>query len=281
MMYNAKQLPTHCLLILLAFLTVTGCKTTLSSNFVASGKAIRVDRPIFDIKGVRLSDSTVKLSFISPSPLRTNDRAFRWVEAAIGPDADHLNDTIMFDPSVAGTQGVDATLQFIGDATWDTPAARRSDRAVADVSVVTSSDHLVFRTVIEYGKADPMLLIPFANPIISSTDNSKMEIEVGVIAKRVYVAQGEYLPTSETFRVLISDSKGSIVWRSDAGLAFLSIVTSVEPQTTNAVQRYFIPWTGVDLSGNQVSDGDYRVELIIPCRPTAYSASTTFAWPPR
>ncbi|MBK6418111.1 MAG: hypothetical protein IPI29_08210 [Ignavibacteria bacterium] len=252
-----------------------GCKSTSYSGFMRNNKAIHVDRPIFDIKGVRLSDSTVQLSFMTASTLRTVDRSIRYVDIFIGPDKDHLNDSIMVNPTMAGTPGSDETILFIGEGLWDTPAAKASRSAVAEVAVVTATDHLIFTTAIEYQKAEPVDLRPFATAAGDSA------IDIGVMAKRIFVPQGEYLPTSESFRVLISDGKGSVVWRSDAGLAFLSVVTLVEPQNANAIHRYVMPWDGRDLGGQKVPDGEYHADLIIPSRPKSYSASISFSWPPR
>ncbi len=269
------------LLLLTSIIVVTvGCKSTSYSGFMRNNKAIHVDRPIFDIKGVRLSDSTVQLSFMTSSSLRTSDRSIRYVDIYIGPDADHLDDSIMVNPTMAGTPGTDETIIFIGEGLWDTQAARASRSAVAEVSVVTATDHLIFRTNIEYQKAEPLDVKPFATAV-GGASGAESTIEVGLMAKRIYVPQGEYLPTSESFRVLISDGKGSVVWRSDAGLAFLSVVTLVEPQNANAIHRYVMPWDGRDLGGQMVPDGEYHADLIIPSRPKPYTASISFKWPPR
>jgi hypothetical protein len=238
-------------------------------------KAIVVDRPVFEVKGVRMSDSTVQLSFMTPSTLRTSDRAIRYVDVFVAPDATTPPDSIMINPSIAGTPGVDAEVFFIGEGVWDTPAARASQRAYATVGVVTATDHIMFNTVIEYQKAEPLELQPFAK---ASSDTS---VDIGATARRIFVPQGEYLPTSEAFRVIISDGKGAVVWRSDAGVAFLSVVTLVEPQAANAVHRYEMPWDGRDLAGNRVPDGEYHADIIIPARPKPYATSFTVTWPPR
>lgn len=240
-----------------------------------NNKAFIVNRPMFDVKGVRLSDSTVQISFVTASTLRTNDRSIRFVETYIGPDATHLDDSLQMSTSMAGTPGVDATILFIGEAHWDTPAAKLSKRAVADISIVNGTDHIIFRTEIEYQKAEPLDLLPFVTPMADSS------VEIGAIAKRIFVPQGEYLPTSESFRVLISDGKGSVVWRSDAGMAFLSVVTNVEPQSANAIHRYVMPWNGRDLGGQELPPGEYHADVIVPARPKSYTASINFTWPLR
>lgn len=250
-----------------------GCVKTSYSPHVQ--KALRVNEAMFEIKAVKLSDSTVRLSFITDPMLRTTDPNIRWVEAAIGPDERSLDDSVIFNIGFAGAPGVDATVHVIGDASWDTRTARASSSAVADISVVTATTHLIFRVPLEYTEAVPMELTPF------SLARADTLIEVGAMVKRIYVPPGEYLPSSETFRVVISDEKGYVVFRSDAGMAFLSVISSVEPQTPNQMQRYAVPWNGRDLRGNVVPDGKYLVELIIPAVPRSYSAKSELQWPPR
>ena len=257
------------------FVMMLGCKSTVNSGLMLNTKGYYVERPIFEIKGVRLSDSTVQLSFIAPSSLRAADKAIRYVYFFVGPDEDHLHDSIMANPLMAGAPGVHGEILFLGEGVWDSQAARASSRAVIDVNVVTRTDHAIFRSVVEYREAEPVDILGFAIPVGSSG------IDVGVLAKRIYMLQGEYLPTSESFRVLITDGKRNLVWRSDAGLAFLSVVTAVEPQATNAVHRYVMPWDGVDLGGQKVPEGEYTADLIIPSRPKPYATSIKFMWPPR
>ncbi|MCX6139998.1 MAG: hypothetical protein NTX15_04080 [Candidatus Kapabacteria bacterium] len=254
---------------------IAGCHSTKYTEFMLNNKAYVVDRPIFELKGVRLGDSTVQLSFMTSSSLRTRDRSIRYVEFYVGPDKDHLNDSIMVNPSIAGNASEGGTVLFIGEGVWDSEAARASKSAVVLVSVITSTDHLMYYQNVEYQKAEPVDLAAFVDVIGDSA------LELGVTVRRVFVPPGEYLPTSESFRVLISDSKGSVVWRSDAGLAFLSIVTVVEPQNANGVHRYIMPWNGRDLSGQIVPNGEYRVDFIIPSRPKNYISSTSIKWPPR
>jgi len=262
-------------LVAFAAFVLGSCRSTQFSPYMKNNKAFIVDRPMFDVKGVRLGDSTVQISFVTSSSLRTSDRSIRFVEAFIGPDAKHLDDSLQMSTSMAGTPGVDPTVLFIGEAHWDTPAAKRSSRAVADISIVNGTDHIIFRTDIEYRKVEPLDMVAFIRPMADST------IEVGAIAKRVFVPQGEYLPTSESFRVLISDGKGSVVWRSDAGMAFLSVVASVEPQAANAIHRYVMPWNGRDLAGLEIPPGEYHADILVPARPNPYTTSINFTWPLR
>ena len=178
-----------------------------------------------------------------------------------------MEDNIVFATSTAGAPGAEETVTLVGEASWDTEAARRSKRMVADISVVTSQEHLVYRTVVEYSKANPMELTPFTTAVNDTL------IEVGVIARRVFVPAGEYLPSSENVRIIISDENGTVVYRSDFGQSFLQLVTTVEPQNVGQMQRYVVPWNGTNLQKERVADGMYKAEVIIPARPDPYPAT--------
>jgi len=254
----------------------SGCNRTQRSDISRNGKALRVSEPIFEMQAVKLSDSTVRISFVGSPTLRTQGRNIGWVEAVVGPNEDELNDVIVFSTSTAGAPGASATVTLVGEASWDTKAARTSTRCVMDVSVVTGQEHLVFRADVPYTKAVPMELSAFTSAIDDTT------IEVGAMARRVFVPTGEYLPSSEAFRLIISDTTtGRVLFRSDAGASFLQLVTTVEPQSVGQMQRYVIPWNGRDLQGQRVADGLYKAELIIPARPESYQTTINVPWPPK
>lgn len=269
----------HIIAFVVSSLVVAACTSTEHSTFLNrgknKGKAIRVDEPIFEIKAVKLQDSTVRLSFVGTPTLRTNGRVIRHVEAAIGPTENELNDIIVFSTSNAGAPGVNQTVSIVGSASWDTRPARKSTECVVDVGVLTAEEHLIYRQRLKYEAADPMELSPFTQAV------SDTLIEIGAIARRMFVPTGEHLPSSENLRVIISDAKGNVVWRSDAGQAFLSLMSSVEPQITGQMQRYTMPWLGRDLQGNRVPDGTYKAEVIIPARPNPYRTSIDVPWPPK
>ncbi|MDZ4745155.1 MAG: BsuPI-related putative proteinase inhibitor [bacterium] len=268
---SAVCLFTVCVLVITTLCT-TSCKQTFSSPWKLRG--LRVDGEIFHVKAFKLSDSTVQLSFVGTANLRTKEASIRYVDVAIGTSADALHDTVAFSVDHIESDGGGPT-QAIGNAVWDSPTAKLSTSAVGDISVLTASDHLVFRQIIEYSEAEGLFLTPFATAASDTT------IEIGALAKRIYLPPGEYLPSSENFRVIISEPKGAVVWRSDAGMSFLAMVGNVEPRQANQVQRYSLPWNGRDLQQNIVAPGDYVVEFIIPARPKPYQARTTLQWPPR
>lgn len=261
--------------LLLVLSTIAGCVSTRHSDFVRSEKALRVDEPIYNIKAVRLSDGTVRLSFIGTPTLRTTGRYVKYVEAALGGSEDSMNDNVMFNTTTAGAPGVNETVHLVGTASWDTRDAINSKSCWADVSVVTPAEHLIFRVHLQYEASEPMLLEPFSEAVNDTT------IELGAIARRVFVPPGEYLPSSETFRVIVSDTTGTVVFRSDYERNFLSIVTTVQPTQPNQMQRYVLPWSGRNLQGQRIGNGTYNVEMVIPAFPKPYRATTTMEWPPK
>ena len=255
-------------------LVLASCAPRYSPH-VSNHSAIRVSDPVLEMKAVRLSDSTVRLSFIGPPALRSEGKAIRWVEVAVGPDEKHMLDTLTFNTMTIGSPDAGVVQNIIGDVTWSTDAARRSTSCWVDVGVVTAKEHLVFKQHLEYVDAVPMELSPLT---MSPSDSI---IEIGVMARRIFVPPGEALPTSESFRVVINDDKGRVVYRSDYGAAFLTLITTVEPQTPNQVERYAIPWDGKDLEGNRVPDAIYHADLIIPAMPRPYTAKIDVPWPPK
>jgi len=255
-------------------LLITSCAPRYSPH-VLNHSAIRVSDPIVEMKAVRLSDSTVRLSFIGPPSLRSEGKAIRWVEVTVGPTEETMNDVLTFSTMTIGSPDADVIQNIIGDVTWSTAAARSSKSCWVDVGVVTAQEHLVFRQHLEYVDASPMELQPFTAAPNDTT------IEIGVTARRIFVPPGEYLPTSENFRVVINDDKGAVVWRSDFGAGFLTLITTVEPQTPNQVEKYVLPWDGRNLEGIRVPDGVYHADLIIPASPRAYTAKIDVPWPPK
>lgn len=265
------------LLVIITIVTIstTGCVRVAHSDFVRSGKALRVNEPVYDLRAVKLIDGTVNISFIGTPTLRTSGKYVKYVEAAVGADENSMNDIITFSLSTAGAPGVGETIHLTGNATWDTKPAVASKSCWADVSVVTPEEHLVFRTHLTYEVIEPLELTAFSHAVNDTT------MEIGAVAKRIFVPPGEYLPSSEVFRIIITDEAGTVVYRSDYERNFLQFVSTVEPQTPNQMQRYVIPWNGRNLQGVRVSDGDYHVELLIPAHPKPYRTDLNISWPPR
>lgn len=264
---------------LLLWLTVIGalllpsCKSGFVSPYKVRG--LRVSSPIFEVRGTRLPDSSVRLSFISEPRIRTEDPTIRWVEVAVRSSETSPSDTLVMNNTDVVVEGSRYGKLLIGSVVWEGNDAKTSQSAIADVSVLTSSDHLVFTQPITYQPATPLELLPFTTRVSDSL------LTIGVVAIRVFKPQGEYLPSSERLRLIISDQKGNVVWRSDAGMQFMTIVGQIEPTLEGRTEQYTSQWNGVDLQGNPVRPGTYDCEILIPARPTPYSVRTPVQWPPR
>ena len=87
---------------------------------------------------------------------------------------------------------------------------------------------------------------------------------------------GLLLPSSEMLRVRVLAENGDVVWRSDEDIAFLALVSLVQPQTAGRLHVYEMPWNGRTSAGKQMRAGTYRAEFIIPARPNEYVAFLDF-----
>ena len=262
------------LLCVTSMMIIAGCVQSHTGRY--GRKALRVDEPIYDVRAVKMLDSTVKLTFIGTPTLRTAGRNVGWVEVVIGPSPEDMNDTLVFSISLAGSATPGESVQLVGEADWQTRAAKHATRACMEVHVVAGDvDHLYYELEKEFEQADPMDLTPFTMAVSDS------QIDVGVTARRIFVPPGEYLPTSENFRIVISDAQLKVVYRSDYGQSFLQFVGLVEPQGVGQMQRFAIPWFGRDMNGQRVPDGKYTAELIIPAVPRPYRTTCEVPWPPK
>lgn len=265
----------HVRIFLLAIgitLTLVACNSGFTSPYKVRG--LRVDKPIFEVKGMRMADSSIRLFFTTNPRLRTKDPSIRTVMVAIGPSEDHMPDTTDFQMLPMGTPSEDDVVLVSGEAYMDSPTIRSATDIWIDVSVINSTDQLVFRQKVEFVPATPLELTPFATPAGAAS------IELGATVKRIYLPTNEYLPSAERFRIIVSDSSGAVVWRSDAGLSYSTIVLNVEPRHSGETDRQAITWNGKSLSGTIIPPGRYRADMSIPARPTPYTTSIEFSWPP-
>lgn len=254
--------------------TFAGCRTASVSGFTTSKKAIRVDRPMFDLYTTRITDSTAQLRFVTTTTLRADDNTIRYVDINIAV-SNGTHDSLLVFPTLAREDSSDGTLYVIGEALWESPALRTASSFTADVSVVTSSNHIIFSQDIDVREPVALDLYP---SLSASSDSSVM---FRCLARRVFVPHGEYLPSSEVFRIRVRDESGEIVWASDTDMAFLALVSLVQPQTLGRLHIYEMPWNGRMLNGRRIKPGTYRAEYIIPSRPLEYSTSRDFTWPIR
>lgn len=263
---------TYVAIVVGVALVGVACNQGFTSQFKVRG--LRVSEPIFKVQGMRMADSSIRLFFTSPPRMRTKDPSIRTVMVAIGPSEDYFPDTTDFQLGLSGDPAKDEAVNVVGEAFWDSPTIRKASEVWVDVSVINVSDQLVFKQKVEFVPTIPLVLTPFATPAGQSS------IEIGADVKRIFLPANEYLPSAERFRVIISDSTGAVVWRSDGGVSYATIVLNVEPRSAGEADRQSIKWDGRHLSGSTVPPGRYRADMMIPARPTPYQTSIEFTWPP-
>ena len=103
-------------------------------------------------------------------------------------------------------------------------------------------------------------------------------VVIGVNATRNRVIEGEYLPSSEDVRVVIR-SGFKTIWQSNQGMAFLTVISPVRPESIGEVSTYTLDWDGTDAEGQPLTPGEYTADIIIPSRPAPYQTQITFTWP--
>ena len=115
--------------------------------------------------------------------------------------------------------------------------------------------------------------------IPSFQQNADSTIRFTVRAVRRRIVDSEYFPSSELVRIRIINRKGQIVWSSNDGLAFLTMIYPVEPQMVGGVHDYTLDWNGRTTSGDPVPSGTYTMEVTLPTKPLAYTTSFTISFP--
>jgi len=113
----------------------------------------------------------------------------------------------------------------------------------------------------------------------SLTMNADGTYRFGLRVTRRRLVPGEYFPSSEQLRVTVYNGKGSLVWSSDHGMAFLSVVMPVEPELNGASHQYTLDWNARASDGSKAPSGRYRVQLMLPVRPAPYSCSLDVVLP--
>lgn len=89
-------------------------------------------------------------------------------------------------------------------------------------------------------------------------------------ALRRRTVEGEYFPSSEHLRLRMINGKGQIVWSTNTGMAFLTMVSPVEPAAVGSVHDYEADWDGRDEDGQTLPGGSYRMEVVLPSKPVPY-----------
>lgn len=113
-------------------------------------------------------------------------------------------------------------------------------------------------------------------PFVQTGEESLASI--GVNARRNRIVDGEYLPSSEDVRVVVR-SGFKVLWQSNNGMAFLTMIMPVRPETVREVARYSVAWDGTDNTGVPIPPGEYTADIVIPAKPAPYRTEITFTWP--
>jgi hypothetical protein len=146
------------------------------------------------------------------------------------------------------------------------------DTASLRIGLELGSIFTVYPAVISSPDTSALSLVPF----IQRADSSY--VTLGVTARRNRLVDGEYLPSSEDLRVTVRRGL-DVVWQSQTGLAFLTVVMPVRPEQIGEQSVYSVDWNGNDADGMPLPAGEYTAELVIPSRPAPYHTQLTFTWP--
>ena len=87
-----------------------------------------------------------------------------------------------------------------------------------------------------------VLLKPFFN---EQPDGS---VIFGISAYRQALVEGEYCPSSETFRVEIINQKGKTIWSSNNNKMHMQVISDVLPENSGETYDYQLTWNGKDNS---------------------------------
>jgi hypothetical protein len=85
------------------------------------------------------------------------------------------------------------------------------------------------------------------------------------LAIRQFPHQGAYMPSSENFRIIITNSKDGKKWNSSEGMMFMQIIGSVEPVEVGTDKIYSYEYL-IDQKKFRLN-GQNTVEFIIPAMP--------------
>lgn len=216
------------------------------------------------LAGVANSDSSYVLSLVvyDSTQRMTPQRAYAVVD----------RDTLAFSLAGSGAPNRVATLSY-------TAGVERTSREVVEkgalraLLVVETSAGIWSDTMdVPLTYATSLALEPF---VVPHPDG----VELGCMAHRLLPRPDEFLPSSEAFRLIIRDRNGQVVYRSDEGMAFLQVITPVEPRTVGEHQRFSFIWRGTSSSGQTVAHGTYSAEMTIPAVPFPYTATVEITWP--
>lgn len=101
-------------------------------------------------------------------------------------------------------------------------------------------------------------------------------IKFSMTAKRLKVKDGEYLPNSENFRVVVFDADNTVIFNSDYEKNFFQAIMDVEPKLTGDEKEYEYIWNVKNNFSKKVPPGNYTAILSIPSLPDSYFLTVNF-----
>jgi len=216
---------------------------------------------------IRSSQDSLQLSAIvtSESKSRPYSRALLLFQRADGQ-----RDSIMMNIESSGAQQESLTT---------TLHCRIPQPLAADISIGTLSiglEHgsiITFHPVLVQSPVDEALTV---SPFVQHAEDGA--VVFGATCTRNKLVAGEYLPSSEDLRVIVR-SGFKVLWNSDLGMAFLTVITPVRPELVSQQSTYTLEWNGMDNSGLPIPSGEYTADILIPAKPEPYRTQITFTWP--
>ncbi len=119
-----------------------------------------------------------------------------------------------------------------------------------------------------------LLLTPSINIINDSN------VVFSVDAKRIYVENKEYLPSSELLRIEILNKSGKPIFASNNNMNYFQVIKQVLPSEIGDRYIYQYTWNGKDNYYKKLPQGDYTVLLVIPSIPKPHIIQTILEWRP-
>jgi hypothetical protein len=129
------------------------------------------------------------------------------------------------------------------------------------VEVVAGGSHQ--ESQVEHGKTLRMRL---------EVNDFAGSVELVLHVERIAPAPaGEYLPTSEKYRIEIRDALNETIWSSSSGRVFAQSTGPVEPINVGDEAVYRVTWNGNnEIEHVPAAAGIYTVQVTIPAKPTPY-----------
>ncbi|MEI6088949.1 MAG: hypothetical protein WCR42_00700 [bacterium] len=99
-----------------------------------------------------------------------------------------------------------------------------------------------------------------------------------VVATRLRLDSLEHFRSSEHLKLIISDKRGTVIWRSDSKYAFSSSISKPLPDSVGQTHKYFIDWYVTDNSNNILVTGKYKAQVLITSLPKPYVMDMEIDW---